>query len=74
MRLKLKKCVFLQNQVSYLGHRINRGGIQPIEGKVGAINEVPAPSNVKNLQAFLGMLNYYACYLSHFSTILAPLH
>ena len=74
IRLKLKKCVFLQNQVIYLGHRINRDGIQPIEGKVRAIREAPAPSNVKELQAFLGMLNYYACYLPNLSTILAPLH
>ena len=58
----------------YLGHRINRDGIQPIEGKVRAIHEAPAPSNVKELQAFLGMLNYYACYLPNLSTILAPLH
>ena len=74
IRLKLKKCVFLQNQVIYLGHRINKDGIQPIEGKVRAIQEAPAPTNVKELQAFLGMLNYYACYLPNLSTVLAPLH
>ena len=74
IRLKRKKCVFLQNQVIYLGHRINRDGIQPIDGKVRAILEAPAPSNVKELHAFLGMLNYCACYLPNLSTILVPLH
>ena len=74
IRLKLKKCVFLQNQVIYLGHRINKDGIQPIESKVRAMQEAPAPTNVKELQAFLGMLNYYACYLPNLSTVLAPLH
>ena len=74
IRLKLKKCVFFQNQMIYLGHRINRGSIKPIEGKVRAIHEAPALRNVKELQAFLGMLNYYACYLPNLSTILAPLH
>ena len=39
-----------------------------------AIHEAPAPTNVKELQAFLGMLNYYACYLANLSTVLAPLH
>ena len=34
----------------------------------------PAPIKVKELQAFLGMLNYYACYLPNLSTVLAPLH
>ena len=75
IHLKLKKRVFLQGEVVYLGHRINRSGIQPVEGKVRAIHEAPAPTNyVKELQAFLGMLNYYACYLPNLSTVLAPLH
>ena len=37
IHLKLKKCVFLQGEVVYLGHRINRTGIQPVEGNVRAI-------------------------------------
>ena len=74
IHLKLKKCVFPQGEVVYLEHRINRSGIQPVEGKVRAIHEAPAPTKVKELQAFLGMLNYYACYLPNLSTVLAPLH
>ena len=74
VRLKLKKCVFLRNEVIYLGHRINSDGIQPVESKVRAIHEAPAPTNIKELQAFLGMLNYYACYLPNLPTVLAPLH
>ena len=74
IHLKLHKCVFLQGEVVYLGHCINRSGIQPVKGKVNAIHEAPAPTNVKELQAFLGMLNYYACYLPNLSTVLAPLH
>ena len=45
-----------------------------MEGKVRAIHEAPAPTKVKELQAFLGMLNYYGCYLPNLSTVLAPLH
>ena len=33
IRVKLKKCVSLQNQVIYLEHRINRDGIQPRKEK-----------------------------------------
>ena len=74
IHLMLKKCVFLQVEVVYLGHRINRSGIQPVDSKVRAIHEAPAPTNVQELQAFLGMLNYYACYLPNLSTVLAPLY
>ena len=73
IHLKLKKCAFLQGEVVYLGPCINRSGIQPVEGKVTAIHEAPAPTKVKELQAVLGMLNYYDCYLPNLSTVLAPL-
>ena len=56
----------------YLGYCINRDGIQPVEGSARATHEAPAPTNVKELQAFLGMLNYYDCYLPNLSTVLAP--
>lgn len=58
----------------YLGYSINREGIQPVEGNARATHEPPAPTNVKELQVFLGMLTYYACYLPNLSTVLAPLH
>lgn len=74
VRLKREKCVFLADEVTYLGHRINKHGRQPTEDKVQAIKNLPEPNNVKELQAFLGMLNYYGCYLPNLSTVLAPLH
>ena len=74
VHLKKEKCIFLAPEVIYLGHRINKTGIQPVEEKVRAIKDSPAPKNIKELQAFLGMINYYGCYLPNLSTILAPLH
>lgn len=60
---KLKKCFLLQTQVIYLGHSINKEGIQPLESKVRVIQEPLPPSNVKKCQVFLGMLSYRAWYL-----------
>lgn len=74
MRLKLHKCQFLKSSVTYLGHRIDAEGIHPTDDKVKAINEAPIPSTKKELQAYLGMLNYYGRYLPNISTVLAPLH
>lgn len=74
IRLKRDKCYFLAEEVTYLGHRINKDGIQPVPDKVRAIKESPAPTNVKELQAFLGLINYYSRYMPNLSTILAPLH
>ena len=58
----------------YLGHKIDQHGLHPIEDKVEAIQKARAPENVLELQAFLGLLNYYGRFLANLSTVLAPLH
>ena len=60
--------------IEYLGHKISDKGIQPTEEKVRAIVKAPAPNNVTQLKAFLGMLNYYAKFLPNLSSNLAPLY
>ena len=60
--------------VEYLGHRISREGLQPTEEKVKAITQAPPPSNVSELKAFLGLINYYGKFLKDLSTTLAPLY
>ena len=64
----------MMGELVYLGQKINRQGIQPIEEKVRAITEAPAPKNVSEVRSYLGMVNYYQRYLPNLSTILAPLH
>lgn len=74
LRLKREKCVFLQDDVEYLGHKVNAQGLQPVERKVRAIVEAPSPSNVSELKAYLGLLNYYGKFLPNLATCLAPLY
>lgn len=74
LRLKSEKCSFQSREVEYLGHRIDAEGIHPLAEKVKAIQEVPKPKNVQELQAYLGLLNYYHRFLPDVSTVLAPLH
>ena len=64
--------VFLHG--AYCGHVINGSGIKPVAAKVEAIQNAPAPENVTQLRAFLGMLNCYHRFLPHIATVLAPLH
>ena len=69
MRLKREKCTFMADEVVYLGHRINREGIQPTDDKVRAISATPRPVNTTQLRAFLGLE-----FMNNLSTILAPLY
>ncbi|RXN33535.1 putative protein K02A2.6-like protein [Labeo rohita] len=74
LRLKRGKCVFLADEVEYLGHRVDAQGLHPTGTKVKAIEEAPEPRNVTELKAYLGLLNYYNKFLPNLATLLAPLH
>ena len=74
MRLKKSKCKFLMTEIEYLGHRITKEGLKPIQLKVRALAQAPRLKNVSELKAFLGLVNYYDKFLPNLSTTLAPLH
>ena len=74
LKLRLDKCLFMQPTVTYCGYVITGDGIQPVAAKVDAIKNAPEPKNVSQVRAFLGMLNYYLCFLPDVATVLEPLH
>lgn len=74
VRLNKSKCSFLAKEVTYLGYKVNAEGLRPVEDKVRDIVNLPAPKNVSELKAFLGMIQYYSMFLSGLSSVLAPLH
>ena len=73
-RLKKRKCTFLAKEVVYLGFKITKDGIQPVENKVEAIDKAPRPTNVSELKSYSGMLSYYNRFLKNLSTLLHPLN
>ena len=74
VRLKREKCEFHKTSVEYLGHVIGEQGLKPTDSKVKAIKEAPEPSNVTELRAFLGLLNYYGQFLPNIAATLHPLY
>ena len=53
------KCVLGKPSLEFLGYRVDKDGISPLEDRVEVIRKTPAPTTVKELQRFLGMVNYY---------------
>ena len=45
----------------------------PVQDKVEAILKARSPENEQELQAFLGLLNYYERLICNLSAVLAPL-
>ena len=52
----------------------NANGVHPDPGKVDAIHALPAPTNVTELQEFLGLVTYLCPFIPGLSTLTAPLH
>ena len=54
-----KKCILGASSIEFLGHLVDADGIKPLPEKVEAIKKVAPPTTIKELQRFLGMVNYY---------------
>lgn len=74
LRLKRTKCLFMNEEVMFLGHKVDVTGLHSVHEKVQTIKEAPIPSNVTELKANLRLLNYYNKFLPNLSTTLAPVH
>jgi Reverse transcriptase (RNA-dependent DNA polymerase) len=70
---KLSKCHLNETEVDFLIHVVNVGEINMQELKAEAIQKLPRPKNVRDLQSFSGLANYYRRYITNFSTLAAPL-
>ncbi|CAK8676854.1 unnamed protein product [Clavelina lepadiformis] len=68
------KCILGADSLTFLGHKLSKHGVQPLESKVKAIIDFPKPTNMRDLRRFLGMINFYRRFIPKCSTLLAPLN
>ncbi|XP_015514359.2 uncharacterized protein LOC107220321 [Neodiprion lecontei] len=70
---KWSKCNFLQREVEFLGHVIGQGQVRPSERKTEAVRKFPELTNIKQVQAFLGLTGYFRKFIPKYSLIARPL-
>ena len=58
LKLKPSICELFWQQLAYLGHMISMKGVATDEGKIDAIRNWPIPTNVMEVQSFLGFTGY----------------
>lgn len=73
LKVKLSKCSFFKSEVEYLGHIISGDCIKPDPKKLKTVNEWPEPTNNTQVQAFVGLVNYYNKMIKDYAKIAAPL-
>lgn len=67
------KCVFTASSLKFLGHQVSAVGIVPLRCHVTAIQDFPPLTDLKGLQRFLGMVNFYRQFLPSLPKVLQPL-
>jgi hypothetical protein len=68
------KCVFLQPSMTFLGHSVSGTSIKPDLLKLEALTCKQPPTNVAELDSFLGFVNYLARYVPRLAHLAEPLH
>ena len=53
------KCVLGRTSLEFLGYKVDEHGVSPLPERVEAIRKQKRPTTIKELQRFLGMVNYY---------------
>ena len=70
---KAEKCFFEQSSIKYLGVIILENKVQMDEEKLSGVLEWPVPTKVKQVQAFLGFVNFYCRFIENFAKMSKPL-
>ena len=63
VKINGKKSQFMCDRVGYLGHIFDSHGVHPNPIKINSIIDAPAPKNIKQVQAFLGLCNNYSMFI-----------
>ena len=71
--LKPDKCKFEKTKVEYLGVIVSHNSVEMDPVKVAGVADWPAPGNKKEVQSFLGFVNFYHRFIQDFSHHTQPL-
>ena len=73
LRINLPKCHFGKLEIDWLRYHISQLGISPLESKTAAILSLQAPTTIKKLRSFLGLVHYIGKFIPNLAKISHPL-
>jgi hypothetical protein len=73
LKVNLEKCVFGNQEVSYLGFTLTPQGIKPGRNKLQEIKDIQPPTNIKMVRSFVGLCNFFRTHNKDFAIIASPL-
>lgn len=74
IKANAEKSELLKSKLDFLGHMIDDQGIHPTEKLIKAILYTTEPTDVTQLRAYLGLLNFYGRFVPNLASEIYPLH
>ena len=74
IRLAPHKTYLFQEEVDYLGYKVNVHGIHMKDSYVSRILDWPAPKTIKELNSLLGFMGYYRSFIPNYSQLTAEMN
>ncbi|XP_011858318.1 PREDICTED: uncharacterized protein K02A2.6-like [Vollenhovia emeryi] len=63
LKVNVDKCAFFEEKLQVLGFVIDKTGLHKARDKIRAMIDAPRPTNLKQLNSFIGLITYYARFL-----------
>lgn len=73
LTINFAKCEFGKPTITYLGRVVGRRQVLPVLAKASAVQDLPVPTDCRELHRFLGMTGYYLNFCKNFTSIVSPL-
>ena len=74
LKLKPSKCHFLQEEITFLGHKISVDGLRLGMANLKAIAEMAPPKTYTEIRHFTGMTGFFRQFIKGYSKIAKPLN
>ena len=71
--LNYDKLAYKKTEVEFFGKTSTTDGCKPAQSKVSAILEMPPPTSKKQIQSFIGMVNYLSKFSARLSELAEPI-
>ncbi len=73
IRLSPEKCNLFATEITLLGHDISPNGVQLSIDVTKRVSEYPTPKSTKQLQSFIGLVNWAMKWIPNYGKIMKPL-
>ena len=73
VRLNCDKLQYKRTEVEFFGKTYTIDGRKPSQSKVNVIQEMPPPQSKKQVQSFIGMVNYLSKFFARLSELAEPI-